>query len=89
MGEVHSLTGGPIARGEVSEHAVKALDDALERAKSGDVIGVAVVCLHNDGAASYDIAGRVGGVLDAGRTHKRLLAAIRHQRDRGLTPHAR
>lgn len=61
MGDVKSMFGGPSGLPEVSEVAVSTLRDLLERAEAGELIGVAAVCVHCDGAASYNIGGRVGG----------------------------
>lgn len=73
-GKVESLFGGPTGERERSEYAVEVLTDLLERAKSGEVVGVAVASLYYDGAAAYDIAGKVGGysmmgALDVAKAH--------------------
>lgn len=60
-GTVTSLNGGPVGVLAPNEDAIELLEDMLERAKSGDIVGVAVCALHYDAAASYSVAGLVGG----------------------------
>ena len=40
-------------------HIVAVLEDMLERAKSGDIIGIGFAALHSDGTASNSICGAV------------------------------
>ncbi|GLO70335.1 hypothetical protein MACH17_18520 [Phaeobacter inhibens] len=61
MTKVTSINGAFVSTGEPNEFAVQSLKDALERAQSGDVIGVGVVMRHADGCGSFSIAGSVGG----------------------------
>jgi hypothetical protein len=60
-GEVKPLFGGLTYEPEVIESAVNALEAALEAARSGEVVGVAVAMLDCRGMGSYSVAGRIGG----------------------------
>lgn len=61
MSKVASLFGGPTGAPEPNTSCIAALEELLEKAKAGEVVGVAVACLHYDRLASYHIAGQVGG----------------------------
>lgn len=79
-GKVTSLFGGPTGERVVSEAAVAALDEWLERALSGEIVGFAIAVLHHDGLGAFELAGRVGGysmlgALDA--AHARVLEIVR------------
>lgn len=58
-----SLNGAPVEgqTTEPSEYVIETLEDMLERAKSGKLIGVAIVGMENDGATPYMLVGKVGG----------------------------
>ena len=58
---VAPLFGGPVHVREVDEHAVAALEEALQAARSGEVVGVIIARVHYDNLSSYHIAGRMGG----------------------------
>jgi hypothetical protein len=58
---VAPLFGGPRHVREVNEIAVAALEEALEAARSGEVVGVVIARLHHDNLSSYQIAGKIGG----------------------------
>lgn len=58
----------------VNETCVEMLEDILERAKAGQVIGVALGLTHYDGTSAYAIGGMVGchsliGALDVAKGH--------------------
>ena len=58
----------------VNEPCVELLEDMLERAKSGQVIGVAMGILYYDKMSAYAIGGMVGGhsligTLDVAKAH--------------------
>jgi hypothetical protein len=63
-----ALTGRPVGAptGEPDRFLVEVLEDLLERAKSGQIVGMAAVFLEHDGQSAYDIVGRVGGFTMAG-----------------------
>lgn len=75
---VASLFGGPIGQREVVESAVKAAQELLEAVEAGEVVGVAIVRLHHDRLASYQLGGRIGGfaLLGALETAKADLIEI-------------
>lgn len=58
---VISLSGDPINSVVANETCVRVLEEWLERAKSGEVIGFAIVGRHHDQAGSFAIAGSIGG----------------------------
>lgn len=61
MSEVVSLRGrgAPIAQpGSPDENVVKTAEELLERAKAGDVIGIAFVATHSDLASTNQSVGR-------------------------------
>jgi len=58
---VESLFGGPSVGRVVNEDLVSALSELLERAKSGEIIGIACSSVHWDHVASYSVCGLVGG----------------------------
>lgn len=66
MSNVEGIFGGPSGLPAVNDVAVALLADLLERAKSGELIGAAVVGVHCDGVASYHVGGRVGGFSAVG-----------------------
>lgn len=59
MNKVISLHGGPTGEREVSQTCVEALEELLEQAKSGEVVGIVVASVHHDSVSSFDIAGNV------------------------------
>ncbi len=57
---VVSINGGPIlAPYEPRPDVVKALEEALEKARSGEIIGVAAAFVHGDDCTSMAMCGRV------------------------------
>ncbi len=69
MKKVLSLYGGPVGEHEVNETCVAALEEWLEMAKSGQIVGVCLVGLGYDNLAQYRIAGKIGGYGSVGATH--------------------
>lgn len=57
---VKSLFGGPIGVFEVNEMAIRVLTEALEKAKSGEIVGVSMAMLHHDGRSSWQSGGLIG-----------------------------
>jgi len=69
VGSVTALYGGEVVTGDVNEGCVRMLRALLERAESGEVVGVVYAALHSDKLASYGIGGMAGpysmlGALD-------------------------
>tara|TARA_B100000678_G_scaffold253262_1_gene229720 strand:+ start:411 stop:692 length:282 start_codon:yes stop_codon:yes gene_type:complete len=67
VGSVTPLRGDPVP--DVNEGCVRMLRALLERAESGEVVGVVYAALHSDKLASYGIGGMAGpysmlGALD-------------------------
>lgn len=58
---VVSLNGRPTGKREVSQVCVDVLRDLLERAEAGELVGIGLAGLHENGEASYHVAGHVGG----------------------------
>jgi hypothetical protein len=59
---VTAIYGGATGEREVSDACVDLLEDLLERAKSGEVVGFSGACLGHDNVATFAIGGRCGGV---------------------------
>ena len=53
---VTKLRENVVINGEPQEHIIKVLTDALERAKTGDVLAVAIATLDADGGSSHVIS---------------------------------
>lgn len=60
-GEFKPLFGGMTYEREVVPATIDALEQVLEAAKSGEIVGVAITTLDHKGMGGYAIAGRVGG----------------------------
>lgn len=60
-GEVKPLFGGMTYEREVVESAITALEAALDAARSGEVVGIAIAMLDYKGMGSFAMAGRIGG----------------------------
>jgi hypothetical protein len=58
--EIRSLNGDVIDLREANESVVLRLEDLLERAKSGEIIGLAAVAVYYDIATSHCVVGAVG-----------------------------
>ena len=59
--KVVSIGGGEVLQKEPNEVCVEALEVALEKAKSGEVVGVVIGQVYHDELTDYMIAGLVGG----------------------------
>jgi hypothetical protein len=57
---ITSLHGGPTGTLAPNEDAIIALEEALDAARSGHVVGVGIVCLHHDGMSSTSMGGTIG-----------------------------
>lgn len=66
MGEVRSLNGNAPAVLTRNETCVAELRKLLERAESGDVVGVALCAMHQDKTCSYSVFGMAGGFTMVG-----------------------
>lgn len=60
-GRVSHIFGGPTGERDVNYRVVSLLEDLLERAHSGEIVGVSVCALSFDGCGSYWLGGKVGG----------------------------
>jgi|WetSurMetagenome_2_1015567.scaffolds.fasta_scaffold00090_60 hypothetical protein len=58
--EIRSLNGDVIDLRQANESVVLRLEDLLERAKSGEIIGLGVVAVYYDLATSHCTVGAVG-----------------------------
>lgn len=64
---VKSLFGGPIVQREANTACVKILEEMLDAAKSGEVVGVALAAVYSDrgttcragGVATYGLVGQL------------------------------
>lgn len=61
MSNVASLFGGPVGQREPNETCIETLEEWLEMARAGEIVGVAMAGLSFDGTARYGVGGRVGG----------------------------
>lgn len=80
--KVTSLFGGPTGERTVNEIAVAALEELLEKARSGEIVGIAVAALHYDGCGSFQLAGRVGGYSMLGaldEAHSRVMEIVKSE----------
>jgi len=67
--KVLSIYGGPVGEHEVNETCVEQMEEWLEMAKSGQIVGICLVGLGYDNLAQYTIAGKIGGYGLLGATH--------------------
>ena len=56
-----SLWGGPTGERNPSPALIEVLEKWLEKAKSGEVIGAAIIGVYQDNLSGYHLAGKVGG----------------------------
>ena len=76
---VVSLRGGIVPQeGVPNASVIEALEEALERARSGEIQGVAIAQLHADRLASYAIAGIIGGYSLLGALEMLKSVIVRH-----------
>ena len=61
MTDVVSIYGGPTGERQPSLVLIEALEDILERARSGEIIGGVFCGLYHDGLSDFSLAGKVGG----------------------------
>ena len=59
--KVVGLRGAATSQREVCEGCVGTLQDALEKAQSGEAVGAYIVIRYHDGTASWQGGGKVGG----------------------------
>jgi len=72
--KVESLWGGPTGEARPNKKAIKALEETLEAARSGEVIGVTIIKTHKDELAGFECSGWVGqyshiGALETAKAH--------------------
>ncbi len=80
--KIVSLGGAEFADSrEPNSHLIEALEGALERARSGETIGCALVELYNDRAAGSRVAGRFGGYSMLGAMEMVRMDIIEANRD--------
>ncbi len=81
MSDVVNMGGEPLNTGQPVPTVVEALEDLLERARSGDVIGIAVAVTHHDNLASYQVNGANGSysILGAIDVIRDLLLGAHHR----------
>lgn len=61
MADVVSIHGGPTGQPEPSPTCIQVLEEWLEKARSGEIVGVAIAGLCHDSCGCYALAGKVGG----------------------------
>lgn len=63
MAQVIGLNGKPALQAkEPSQYLVEFLEEHLDRARSGELQGLAVATHYHDGSAGWSVVGRVGGL---------------------------
>lgn len=78
---VASLFGGPTGQREVNQFCIDALEAMLQKAKAGEVIGVAMACMYHDGLAAYEMGGMIGGYPMLGALEITKMAVIQCMHD--------
>lgn len=58
---VVAMFGGPSGVPEVHEGAVSVLEEMLEMARAGQIVGVVGAFLYYDRCAGYQMGGKIGG----------------------------
>ena len=61
MAEVKSLFGGPTGEKQVNDNVVFVIEDLLQRAKAGEIIGITAAYIDEDGTAAYSFGGLTHG----------------------------
>ena len=74
---VVSLGGGPILDNrEPSEALIAHLEDLLERARSGEIMGMAAATLYRDRTTAYSVVGAIEGFSMVGALEMAKMALI-------------
>ena len=76
---IAKMFDGPIPEKKPHPEAIKCLEDLLERARSGEIVGVMVASMCHDRLGQWDVAGEtygysIVGAVEAGKVNllKRL-----------------
>lgn len=84
MGEkVTSIFGGPVGIPEPNMNCISVLEDMLEKARSGEVIGAAVAVMHADGLSSWATGGKCVGFSLIGALEVMKSGIVEAARDDG------
>lgn len=74
---VVSLGGGPaLDNREPSEALISHLEDLLERARSGEIMGMAAATLYRDRTTAYSVVGAIEGFSMVGALEMAKMAII-------------
>lgn len=65
---VVSINGCDVTPGKPDPGVVKVLEELLEMARSGEIVAIAAVSMHQDKLSSWRTAGRLGGYSIIGGT---------------------
>ena len=84
MSNVKSLFGGPSGAPEPNERCIALLEEWLEMAKAGEIVGVAMAGLCRDNCARNALAGMVGGYSMIGALETAKAELIDVQRGGGV-----
>ena len=60
MSNVKSMFGGPTGEPEPCQATIDVLEEYLELARSGEVIGIVLAGLHKDRLATFRLGGKLG-----------------------------
>lgn len=58
---VFSLRGEPTGQPKPNEHCIATLEEWLDMARAGELIGVAMAGLRSNGCGRYAVGGTIGG----------------------------
>lgn len=82
MSNVVSIDGGDIADGrEPVEYLVKTLEDLLEMARSGELVGISAVCSYFDGTGQTVRSGKNNPASVVGRLNILAFELMRESAD--------
>ena len=81
MSNVHSLWGQPTGERKAEPDVIKALEGWLEKAKSGEIVGVCVTAIYADGLAGYGLSGQMGGYAILGAIEQAKSVIVDINRD--------
>lgn len=59
--KVAPIFGGPTGEKQANLHAIATLEEILEAARAGEIVGVMVASLCYDRLGRWDVAGETGG----------------------------